>query len=623
MSDLEKKANSRRFVLLIVLLTAWSLIIHGRLLQLQVFQHREYLQKARNQQEKSRWTAAARGSIYDRHRDELAASATVHSVVVAPGELRDLPTAALQLASLLELEPQGLLREMADPANKNYLKLKDRIDPGLEPQIEALDIRGVHLVEESIRAYPNRTLASHTLGFLNFNGDGVTGLERQYSDELGGTRGHTTLGVDAHRRSFRAKVDLLPDQGESLVLSLDRSIQYIAERELAVGVQKAKAAAGVAVVMESETGRILALANYPGFNCNTYQEYPAELWRNRAVQDLFEPGSTLKVVTVSAALEAGLVAPGELFDCQGGKMVIGDRVVHCSHPHGRLTVAGILEQSCNIGAAKLGLRLGKQRLYEKLCDFGIGARTGVDLPFERIGRMSDWTRWSPHRVAVISFGQGIVVTSMQILMAINVIASGGFRVRPSVAEFIIDADGDTKPVRAPERFRILRPEVVARVMNALEGAVLRGTGKRAGLEGYRAAGKTGTAQRVEDGQFSKTKHVSSFIGFAPLPQPRVTVLVQIRDAQGSDYGGEIAAPVFKQITQQTLFRLGVPLDQGVHRQPAAATVATFQRHPAQDQVPKGVVSSTTLARVNLPALSRIGRSTKDQRAQAPASPNSP
>jgi cell division protein FtsI (penicillin-binding protein 3) len=467
----------------------------------------------------------------------------------------------VSLAAILKMDAGELKSRMTDPARSTFMVVKRRIDPNDEGRIEALGIPGVYLIEESMRVYPNRDLACHTLGFVNLNGDAGTGVEAEYDELLRGKHGKYSLDVDARRRSFRAQVEEAPTQGHSLVLSIDRSIQYIAERELAEGVLKARAAAGVAVVMESDTGRILALAGYPNFNCNTFNEYGPEFWRNRTISDFFEPGSTFKVVVAAAALEAGLTTKEDRLDCQMGIMKVAGHIFHDHKPYGLLTFGEILEYSSNIGAAKLGLRLGERRLYDALREFGFGAKTGIDLPGEIVGLVRPWQQWSGLSVPAISFGQEVGVTSMQILTAINVIANGGFHVRPSVVDRVIDPRGELVQAREPERRLTLSPETAAAVRDAFEGVVLRGTGQQAALEGYRAAGKTGTAQKIVNGRYSNSKYVASFIGFAPLPRPRITVLVQIDEPKGSIYGGDVSAPIFRRITQETLLQLHVPPDQ--------------------------------------------------------------
>lgn len=557
--------KSGRVVLVILAITFWSFLILIRLVQLQLFDHRSFLQLASQQQQVRRLIKAPRGVIYDSHMAELASSVTVSAVVAEPRRIQDIQKAAQELAAILDLNPRVLLSRMTAPTRQNYVVVKHRIDPQAEKRIEALKIDGIYFVDESMRVYPNRELACQVLGFVNNNGDGGAGLELQYDKDLKGREGVYSFDVDARRRSFRVNVDKPPAQGHSLVLSIDKSIQYIADRELKTAVEKAKAKAGAVIVMESETGRILALSNYPQFNCNTYNRYGPDEWRNRAISDIFEPGSTFKVVVATAALEAGLTRTDEMIDCQMGSITIGNHVFHDHKGYGLLSFSQILEYSSNVGAAKLGLRLGNQGLYEALRNFGFGSKSGIDLPGEIIGLVRDWHAWSGLSIGAISFGQEVGVTSIQILTAINAIANSGYRVRPSIVDRIIDEDGELVFVRTPERTRLTSPRTAEAVSNAFEGVVLRGTGKRAALEGYRAAGKTGTAQKIVNGRYSDSKYVSSFIGFAPLPQPKITVLVQIDEPTGSHYGGDVSAPFFQKIAQETLMQLHIPPDQSLPR----------------------------------------------------------
>ncbi len=561
MTDRGKNSNSVRVALLIAGFFLWGGLLLTRLAQIQIFHHDYYLQQALDRQLMHSSIGAPRGMIYDSSMDELATSVTVNMVIAEPRRIVNRAAAARSLAEILNLDSDQLLARMNDPARRTWMVVKHRINPDDEARIEELDIDGISLEEESMRVYPNRDLACQTLGFVNNEGNGGAGIELQYDRELKGTEGLISFEVDAHRRPFRGRVEKPPVQGHSLVLSINRWIQNIAERELAAGVESARATSGIAIVMESETGRILALANYPGFNCNLFNQYVPEFYRNRAVSSAFEPGSTFKVVVAAAALESGLTRPEEAIDCQMGTMTIAGHTFHDHKPYGLLTFREILEQSSNIGAAKLGMRLGERRLYDALHTFGFGSKTGLDLPGEAVGLISDLSKWSGLSVPAISFGQEIGVTSMQILNAINAIANGGYRVRPSVVDCVIDENGELVRLTTPANTRIMRPETAAVVREAFEGVVLRGTGKKAALEGYRAAGKTGTAQKIVAGRYSDSKYLASFIGFAPLPQPRITVLVQIDEPKSSIYGGEVSAPVFRRIAQQTLQLLHVPPDQ--------------------------------------------------------------
>jgi cell division protein FtsI (penicillin-binding protein 3) len=566
--------KSRRIAIIILGVTVWSFFILIRLVQLQLFRHQSFVQLAAQRQQVTREIHAPRGVIYDSHMAELATSVTVSMAIAEPRNVQNVPEAAQNLAAILGLNPQELLTRMMDPTKQNFLVLKHRVDPQTVKQIEALGMQGVYFLDESMRVYPNRELACQTLGFVNMNEDGGAGIELQYDKELKGQEGLYSFDIDARRRSFRVKVDKPPVQGHSLVLSIDKSIQYIADRELKAGVEKTQAKDGTAIVMEADTGRILALSNYPQFNCNAYNKYDPDLWRNRAVSDMFEPGSTFKVVVASAAMEAGLARADEMIDCQMGTIIIGKHPFHDHKKYGLLSFSQILEFSSNIGAAKLGLRLGQERLYEALRDFGFGSKTGVDLPGEIIGLVRNWHDWSGLSIGAISFGQEVGVTSVQILTAINAIANGGYRVRPSIVDRIIDEKGDLVSVRTPERTRLISHRTAEAVTNAFEGVVLRGTGKRAALEGYRAAGKTGTAQKSIDGQYASNKYVSSFIGFAPLPQPKITILVQLDEPKGSHYGGDVSAPIFQKIAQETLLQLRIPPDGNLPLPKIAPLVAS-------------------------------------------------
>ncbi len=573
MSEPGKRSNPLRMVLVIGGTFLWGGILLVRLGQLQVVQHEKYAEQALRRQQVTRSVMAPRGVIYDSHMDELAATVRVYSVYAEPQRISDVTSAARKLASILDLDFEELLAKMNDPGRSHVMAVKRRINPEDESHIEALGIHGVYMTEESMRVYPNLDLACHTLGFVNMDGDGGAGIEYQYDKILRGTQGQISFDVDGHRRPFWGTVMKPPTQGHSLILSIDKSIQYIAERELATGIKDSRAIAGTVVVMDSETGRILALAGLPGFNCNAYNEYPLEYHRNRAITDMFEPGSTFKVVVASAALEAGLTRPGELIDCQMGTMPVASHVFHDHKPYDLLTFGQILEYSSNIGAAKLGMRLGNQRLYESLRSFGFGSKTGIELPGEIAGLVHPWKRWSGLSVPAISFGQEVGVTSMQMLVAINAIANGGMRVRPSVVDRILDENGNLAQLNEPERTRIMKPGTAAAVQEAFEGVVLRGTGQQAALDGYRAAGKTGTAQKSIDGRYSSTKYVASFIGFAPLPQPRITVLVQLDEPKSAIFGGEVAAPIFRRVTQEALLQLHVPPDPTV---PTKRTIDSAQ-----------------------------------------------
>jgi cell division protein FtsI (penicillin-binding protein 3) len=555
--------NQKRFAALFAFFLVWGLVVAGRLVQFQIVLHGELPKPAKNPYKVNKPIPVSRGSIYDSQMVQLATSITVKTVIANPAGIKDIPAAARGLAPLLEMDPNVLMKRLRDPVSRNYLVLKRRIDPNLEPRIQALGIEGIRLEDASLRVYPNGDLAGHPLGFVNGAGIGVAGLERFYNGELTGNRGMAVFEQDARGRSYSEKTIQPPVPAHSLVLSLDNSIQRIVQSELFSGVQRAHAAAGMAIVMESETGRILALANVPGFNPNTPAQCGEKALRNRAIQDRNEAGSTVKVIVASACLDAGLVRPGELIDCRPRSLRIAGHVIHDHKDFGFLEFEQTLEQSSNTGAARLGLRLGEERLEKALRLFGIGSRTGIDLWGEANGRLREHKKWSKLSIASISFGQEVTVTSIQILTAINVIATGGYKVLPTLVDRILNQNGEPIRIAAPKRVRIIRPETAVVIMDALEGVILRGTGLGAALDGYRAAGKTATAQKAEGKRLSKTKYSATFVGFAPLPKPRVTILVQIDEPRGAIYGGDVAAPVFRKIAQEALLILKVPQDRNL------------------------------------------------------------
>ena len=584
MADHGENFKNKKIAILIIVISLWGLTIFCRLVQKQIIEHGEYAGLALKGQQGRREVKAPRGIIYDSRLNELAVNVTVSRVIAEPRRINDISETAKKLATVLKTNSGELETRMSDPKRQGYLVVERRIDAAKEAAVTALNLEGIYLEDENIRAYPNNVLACHVLGFVNNDGVGSAGIEQKYDRELKGTDGSYYFNRDAKRREYKINAAIPPVQGNSLVLTIDKTIQHFADRALEDGVKAAKARGGTAIIMEVETGRILALANYPQFDGNQYTRYSTESWRNPAVTSPFEPGSTFKVAVVAAAIEAGVARPTDLIDCQNGAFSIAGNVFHDHNGYGLISVSRILEVSSNIGAAKLGIRLGQERLYESLRAFGFGARTGVDLPGEDFGILRDWNRWSKLSIGAISFGQEVSVTSMQILTAVNTIANGGVMMRPYVVERIIDAQGNRKNVHTPERTKILSRETAAAVADAMEGVILRGTAKRAALNGYRAAGKTGTAQKVDGGRYSKSKYVASFIGFAPQPQPKITVLVQLDEPRNGYYGGDVSAPIFKRIAQETLLYLKVPPDPSIQPAPPSKK-QSVAKNDAMDFIP--------------------------------------
>jgi len=568
---LKRIENFKDIKILIVVagIFIWGALVFAKLVQIQVLDNDYYVRRAEIQQQSAGDIIAPRGIIYDNRMDVLAANTTLSRVVAEPRHIKDIPETAKQLASILGIDQKKLQSRMEAPERRAYLVVEHRIDEEHEKAIKALKLDGIFFEDEIVRSYPNNDLACHVLGFVNFEGAGGAGIEQEYDKYLKGTPGRYTYAKDGKLKPgiYRTQIEIPPVQGNALVLSIDKSIQYIVDRELAAGVKKAAAVAGTAIVMESDTGRILAMSNYPRFDSNKYNEYKSEYWYNRAVTDVFEPGSTFKVAVAASALKAGLTRPDEMIDCQNGSITIGGHVFRDHNRYGLLSFKKILAVSSNVGAAKLGLRLGQERLYESIRDFGFGETTGIDLPREENGLLRHWSKWSGLSIGAISFGHEIGVTSMQILTAVNVVANGGFRVKPYIVDRIIDSEGNLVEKRDPEKVRILDGKTAREVAEALKEVIMPGgTARRAALDGYVAAGKTGTAQKiVKDpitgkNRYSNNKYVASFVGFAPLPNPKITVLVQLDEPRNGYYGGEVSAPIFQQIAQESLMRLKVQPD---------------------------------------------------------------
>ena len=607
-------AKDARMVVVIICVFIWGLLIIARLVQKQIVEHEDYARKAAVQQRTQGEIEAPRGIIYDSRMDILAANTTLSTVIAEPHRIEDIPGTARKLASILDIDRATLQARMEIPERKYYLVVQRRVDEQKEKAVADLNLDGVYFIEESARSYPNNDMACHVLGFVNMNGDGGAGIEQEYDKYLKGKPGIYTFARDGRKnpRIYQAQMDVPPVQGHSLVLSIDKTIQYIVDRELAAGVQKTKARAGTAVVMEADTGRILAMSNYPRFDSNRYNDYKSEYWYNRAVTDIFEPGSTFKVAVAAAALKEGLTRPDEMIDCQNGAITIGGHVFHDHNRYGLISFKKILAVSSNVGAAKLGLRLGQERLYDYIREFGFGAPTGIDLPREENGILRHWNNWSGLSIGAISFGHEVGVTSMQILTAVNAIANGGFRVRPYIVDRIIDSKGNLIDKREPEKVRILDEKTALEVADALKEVVLPGgTAQRAALNGYVSAGKTGTAQKIVrdpvtgKNRYSNTKYVSSFIGFAPLPNPKITVLVQLDEPANGYYGGEVSAPIFQAITQEALMKLKVPPD--LMLTPARPKLKqTVTKNDAMDFLPDAVPIEYTME------LAEIQQTPKDQ-----------
>src|SRR5271167_3115283 len=555
-------SNDARFRLYILagVFCLWLLAICVRLVYLQIFCYGDFERRAQHQQQRSFDLSAKRGVIYDRAGRELAMSIQVDSAFVVPSEAPDLANTISLITRITKDDPRVVL---ADCRAHKFCWVARKGDAEVIERIRALNLQGIHFQKEPKRFYPKRELAAQVLGYVGTDDQGLSGLEREFNQQLQGKPGKLMISVDARKHWF-ASVEKEPESGDSVVLTIDQNIQYIAERELERGMEETHAIAGTAIVENPRTGEILALTNRPTFNPNIRKEIKNEALKDRAVSDIYEPGSTFKMVTISAGLEEKITRPDEMFDCQMGSIVINGMRIRDSKPHGVLSVADIMAESSDVGAIKVALRLGDERFYKYIRAFGFGQQTGIELPGETPGMTKPVSRWSKVSLAAISMGQEIGISALQLTSLISTIANDGVRVPPRIVAGTMEPQNTPQTIafQPVEGTRVISSLTAAEMRQMLQGVVLHGTGRKAILEGYSSAGKTGTAQKVDPatGAYSKTKYVASFAGFAPINDPQIAVVVILDSAVGLHQGGQVSAPVFQRITQQVLEYLHVPHD---------------------------------------------------------------
>src|ERR1700691_868134 len=562
-SDSSLGKNFRLYLLGAILLF-WCVVISGRLIYLQIFRYGSFVKQAEHQQQREIPLSAKRGVIYDRAGHELAMSVLVDSAFAVPTEVKDLPT-AVSLITRITGEDHNVV--LADCRNhKTFCWVARKGDDETIERIKSLNLQGIHFQKEPKRFYPARDLAAQVVGTVGMEDAGQSGIEHEFEDELRGQDGKMLISVDARRQWF-SDVEKQPEPGENLVLTVDKNIQYIAEKELDQAIHDTQAIAGTVIVENPRTGEILALANRPTFNPNLRKEITPNALTNRAVSYVYEPGSTFKLVTISAALEEKLTNPDEVFDCQMGSIVYNGMRIRDSKPHGLLPVWGVLSKSSDVGSIKIALRLGEERFYKYIRGFGFGQQTGIELPGETRGMTKPVSRWSKVSIAAIAMGQEIGVSPLQLAGLVSTFANDGVWVAPRIVVGLVPPEGALQTVafHPGDSRRVLSPYTAAEMRAMMEKVVLDPagtTGGRAILEGYSSAGKTGTAQKVDPatGAYSKTKYIGSFAGFAPVNNPQIVVAVILDSAVGLHQGGQVAAPVFKRISQQVLEYLHVPHD---------------------------------------------------------------
>jgi cell division protein FtsI/penicillin-binding protein 2 len=576
-----RNSANKRLYLLGAILVLWAGAICLRLIYLQVFRYGDFEQRAQRQQQRTTEVAAKRGIIYDRAGRELAMSIAVDSVFAVPADIPDLAGTLSLITRITQADPRELLARCK--AARTFCWVARKADAETADRIQAMNLRGIYFQKESKRFYPKRELAAQVLGYVGMDDEGLSGIERANDEGLRGKPGRMLISMDARRKWF-GSVEKQPDPGENVVLTVDEKIQYIAERELEVAMHQTRAESGTVVVENPKTGEILALANRPTFNPNLARDITPQKLKDHAVSDVYEPGSTFKLVTIAAALEERLTRPEEVFDCQMGSIVINGMRIRDSKPHGLLSVAGILAESSDVGAIKVALRLGEQRFYKYIRAFGFGQQTGIELPGETRGLTKPLNRWSKVSIGAISMGQEIGVTPLQLAAMVSTIANDGVWVAPRIVTGITEPRGTPQMVafHPGVQRRVISPLTAAQMKQMMQGAVLHGTGKKAILEGYSSAGKTGTAQKVDPATraYSHTKYVGSFAGFAPINDPAITVAVILDSAVGLHQGGQVSAPVFQRVAQQVLEYLHTPHD--VELPPSGQVLLAERRVKDQD-----------------------------------------
>ena len=558
-------SRGRRYVLLHLLLAGFGVILF-RLVSLQVLQAAELTARADRQHQKSVTLEGARGTVTDRHGKVLAMNVEVPSIFGVPTSLDSPANAARSLSPVLHIRREEIEKKLRQ--DKHFVWLARKVEPEQGRRLEQLSIDGIGMVMEGRRFYPKGPLLAHVLGFVGMDGMGLEGLERRYESQLHGEKRLTILQRDALGRTVFPK-DLreqVPATGQALTLTIDEVIQYIAEKELEEAVDHARAKSGTIIVMEPRTGAILAMAVSPRFDPNAVASLTADRWRNRALTDTYEPGSTMKVVVAAAALEERVMMPGSMLFGENGRMTIANTTIHDHEKLGWMTFAQMIQKSSNIGAAKTGMLVGDQRLYRYLQAFGFGQRTDIDLPGEVSGLLKSPREWGRRSLASISMGQEVGVTPLQMITAVSAIANDGVLMKPYVVAEVRDQKGQrVKEILPQVKRRVVSPATARTLTTIMEGVVTSGTGTKAAIPGFRVAGKTGTAQKVDPrtGTYSSALSIGSFVGFVPADAPRLAIIVVVDEPQGEAWGGVVAAPVFRRVGEQVLTYLGVPRDDQV------------------------------------------------------------
>ena len=589
-----------RFIVISLFFFVWVCAISGRLFWLQIVRHKEFVERAEKQQQRTFEVAPRRGILYDRNMHELAMTVLVDSIYADPSQIDDKQAAARTLAPLVHTDPED--KQTTDSeiaarlnAGHNFAWVARRVSPEVAAAVKALNLKGIYFQKEFQRFYPDNQIAAQVLGYVGVDDNGLGGLEEKFEPSSTAHPGVMYTAMDA-RRKVLGSSERDPEPGRNLMLTIDENIQFMAERALDHAMEKTQALNGTVVVQDVHTGQILALAIRPTFNPNEFRHTTPALLRDHAVSDVYEPGSTFKLVTYSAAMDSKVATPDDMIDCQGGQITIFGRTIHDDKSDrglGVVSVATALARSSDVAAVKLALKIGPDKFYQYIHDFGFGTRSGIELPGETRGLLRPVGRWQPSSIGSLAIGQEVAVTPIQLVSMVSTIANGGTylpphilmpdqltststdlnqkaaapQVPPPQVAYAAETHGTVLPSDLPDPLpagahRVISTMAAAQMRKMMEGVVLFGTGKPAQLNGYSSGGKTGTAQKIDPAThtYSKTMHIASFAGFAPVNNPVISVAVVIDSPHGDYYGTAVSAPVFAEVAQQVLEYLGVPHD---------------------------------------------------------------
>ncbi|TFG78301.1 MAG: PASTA domain-containing protein [Thermodesulfobacteriales bacterium] len=553
-----------RVFIIATLIIALFAMVSVKALELQVLDRERAFKMARKQHQGTSTLLPRRGKIFDRNGKELAVNIDVKSIYANPKNVINPKETAKILSEKLNLPEERIYNRVA--SDKSFVWIKRLADSKPAEELQNSDMKGLGFIPEPKRIYPNGTLLGQVIGFTDLDSIGIEGIEYRYDSSLIGKTRKITLKRDARGNKILSdpneiqEIDRDESSGNDIVLTIDSQIQHIVERELKEGIEGVGGEKGMALIMNPETGEVLAMASYPFIDPNSYSKFPESNRRNLPIWYAHEPGSTMKVFLAASAIEDKKVNPNSQFNCENGRRKIGSAVIKDVHPRGTLTVSEIVKYSSNIGASKIGELMGRDTYYKYLKKFGFGEKTGIGLPGESKGLLASPRKWGPIELATISFGQGISVTSLQVVTALSAIANGGYLMKPYVIEKIVDPEGNIVTENKPEVVtRVISYDTSHQMKQILQSVVEDGTGKKAQIPGFSVAGKTGTAQIPDpkSGGYYSDRYIASFIGFTPVENPKIVMAVVVEAPRKKTYGGSVAGPIFKQIAEKVLFHMGV------------------------------------------------------------------